>query len=70
MRVALIFFETHRRMSWSLPMTIGKPIASESLRQMERSTIARFLRRETMALAGPETGDLDEVFVWPSHVRW
>lgn len=70
MRVALIFFETRRRMGRSVALTIGKPIPADSLRQLERAKIAGYLRRQTMALAGPTLPDPDEVYHWPAHVRW
>ena len=70
LRVALIFFETRRRMGRAISVTIGKPITADSLRQTEKAKIAPFLRRQTMALAGCALPDPDEVFIWPSHVRW
>jgi putative hemolysin len=70
MRVALIFFETRRRMGRPLRLTIGKPIAADSLRQMEKAKVTPFLRRQTMELAGSALPDPDEVYIWPSHVRW
>jgi putative hemolysin len=70
LRVALIFHETRRRMGQTLRLTIGDPVTAESLARLDRSEIARDLRRRTMALAGQVNGDPDEVFVWPAHVKW
>ncbi len=70
LRVALIFHETRRRMGRALDLTIGAPIASEDLRQLDKADIADFLRRRTVELAGPDAVDPDEVFIWPSRVKW
>jgi putative hemolysin len=70
LRIALIFFETRRRMGRSLAVIVGQPIPADRLRQMDKSTVTSFLRRKTMALAGGTLPDPDEVFIWPSHVRW
>ena len=70
LRVALIFHETRRRMGRPLPLTIGAPIRAETLQAMDKADIARTLRRRTVELAGPFAGDPDEVFVWPSRVKW
>lgn len=70
LRVALIFFETRRRMGRTLALTVGQPISADSLRQMHKSTVAGFLRRQTMTLAGAALPDPDELYVWPAHVRW
>jgi putative hemolysin len=68
LRVALIFHETRRRMGTPLGLTLGAPIQAAELERLDRADIARHLRRQTMALAG--TSGLDEVFIWPSHVKW
>ncbi len=69
LRVALIFHETRRRMGEALNLTLGAPIAAETLNRLARTEVAGHLRRQTMALAGP--GDAtDEVFIWPAHVKW
>lgn len=70
LRLALIFHETRRRMGRSVALSVGAPIASATLRQLDRSRIAEILRRRCMELAGPELTDPDEVFVWPSHIKW
>jgi putative hemolysin len=70
LRVALIFHETRRRMGRSVDLRLGTPIPSEALQTLDRTTIAAELRRRTMALAGPSLQDRDEVFTWPSHIRW
>lgn len=70
LRIALIFHETRRRMGRPIDLTIGTPITSDVLRSMEKNEIADFLRRRTVALAGPKAVDPDEVFVWPSRVKW
>lgn len=70
LRVALIFHETRRRMGRPLCLTVGAPIASTDLESVARTDIAGHLRRQTMALAGSRGADPDEVFIWPSHVKW
>lgn len=70
LRVALIFHETRRRMSRPIEMTIGAPIAAETLEKLEKTEIAQHLRRACMDLAAPGLADPDETFVWPSHIRW
>jgi putative hemolysin len=70
LRVALIFHETRRRMGHPLRLTLGAPIAQADLGQIDQKEIARHLRRKTMALADAPDLSLDEVFIWPSHVKW
>lgn len=70
LRVALIFHETRRRMGRPMDVTIGTPIASDALCQLGKADIADFLRRRTVELAGPNAVDPDEVFIWPSRVKW
>jgi len=70
LRVALIFHETRRRMGRPLRLTVGAPIAQADLGQIEQKEIARHLRRKTMALADAPDLNPDEVFIWPSHVKW
>ena len=70
LRIALIFHETRRRMGQTLRLTIGEPVRAEALAEIDRTEIARQLRRQTMALAGKVKGDPDEVFLWPKHVKW
>ena len=70
LRVALIFFETRRRMGQPLDIRIGSPIPAQDLAPLDRSAIAATLRRRSMALAGPALPDPEEVFHWPAHIRW
>lgn len=70
LRVALIFHETRRRIGRPLTLTLGAPLASDTLRKLDRGAVAEVLRRHTMALAGPGAADPDEVFTWPAHIRW
>lgn len=70
LRVALIFHETRRRMGRPLGLSIGVPIPATALDRVERSEIANHLRRRTMALSGAAETALDDMFVWPSHVKW
>lgn len=70
LRLALIFHETRRRMGRDLALTVGEPVSSAALREMDRNRVAEALRRRCMALAGPQLADPDEVFVWPSHIKW
>lgn len=69
-RVALIFHETRRRMGQPLGVTLGAPISGSDLQALERTEIAGRLRRRTMALDVTDDPDPDEVFIWPSHVKW
>ena len=66
LRIALIFHETRRLMGRPLDLTVGEPITAETLTGIARTQIAAELRRRTMALGGQG----DEVFIWPSHVKW
>lgn len=70
LRVALIFRETRRRMGHPVALTIGTPMTSEELRQLDRSAVAETLRRRTMDLAQPALPNPDEVYHWPRHIRW
>ncbi|MDM7931200.1 lysophospholipid acyltransferase family protein [Tabrizicola sp.] len=70
LRVALIFHETRRRMGRPLRLTVGEPIPQAAFQPVEKGEIARHLRRRTMELADAAEMNPDEVFVWPSHVKW
>lgn len=70
LRVALIFFETRRRMGQPVDIHVGSPIMADDLAQLDRNAIATTLRQRTMALAGSALPDPDEVFQWPAHIRW
>lgn len=70
LRVALVFFETRRRMKRPLDMAIGTPIRAEELQHLDRDAIPTELRRRTMALAMPALSDPEEEFLWPAHIRW
>jgi putative hemolysin len=70
MRVALIFHETRRRMGQALRFTLGRPVTAEELARLPRDEVQSALRRVTMDLATRPYPDPDEVFRWPSHVKW
>jgi putative hemolysin len=74
LRVSLIFHETRRRMGRTLPVVLGAPIHAAELERLPRGEVAGVLRRRTMALAAAVATrpirDPDEVFRWPSHVKW
>lgn len=70
LRVSLIFHETRRRMGKPVEMSVGDPIAADSLLRMPRAEVAAHLRRRTMELACPALNDPDEHYVWPAHIRW
>lgn len=70
LRVALIFHETRRRMGRPVDLTIGHPIEAAELQAMDKGAVADFLRRKTMLLAGETAANPDEVFIWPSRVKW
>ena len=66
LRIALIFHETRRLMNTALQMSVGAPIAADDLSLMDRADVATYLPRQKMRMGDSP----DEVFVWPSHVRW
>ncbi len=66
LRIAMIFHETRRLMGRPLAMSIGAPVAADTLRALPKEAVAPELRRITMALGGLS----DETFVWPAHVKW
>jgi putative hemolysin len=74
LRVALIFHETRRRMGRGLPVVLGEPITASELQLLPRLEVASTLRRRTMRLSADrdrrKAWDPDEVFNWPSHVKW
>lgn len=70
LRVGLIFHETRRRMGRPVDLSIGQPIGADTLKAMDKGVVADFLRRKTVALAGPRAPDPDEVFIWPGRVKW
>jgi putative hemolysin len=74
LRVSLIFHETRRRMGRSLPVVLGEPIPASGLARLPRGEVANVLRRRTMFLAADRASrkawNPDEVFRWPSHVKW
>ena len=74
LRVSLIFHETRRRMGRQLPVVLGEPVSASELAQLPRGEVANVLRRRTMMLSTDQnrrgTWDPDEVFQWPSHVKW
>lgn len=49
-----------------LGMEIGAPVSAGELRALPKAEVAAELRRRVMRLGGVS----DEVFVWPSHVKW
>jgi putative hemolysin len=70
LRVALIFHETRRRMGRAVQLRIGAPIQASDLQSCDRDQVAGELRRRCMALASPALEDIDETYVWPSHIKW
>ncbi len=70
LRIALVFRETCRRINRPIDISIGAPIRAEELRLLDRDAVSVELRRRAMALATPTLADPDEVYVWPSHIRW
>ena len=69
LRVALIFHETRRRLGRPVRAILGRPIPAEALAGQPREAVTAELRRRCMALS-PIPLDPDEVFRWPSHIRW
>lgn len=70
LRVALVFHETCRRMGQPVELRIGAPVPASDLARIDRDQVATELRRRCMALAVPALADPDEVYIWPSHIRW
>lgn len=70
LRIALVFHETCRRINQPIDIAVGAPIRAEELRLPDRDAVTVELRRRAMALASPRLADPDEVYVWPSHIRW
>ena len=70
LRVALIFHETRRRMGRAVQLRIGAPIPAAELQSCDRDQVALDLRRRCMALAAPALADIDETYLWPSHIKW
>lgn len=70
LRLAMIFHETRRRIGRTLRLTVGAPLSVADLKAVQRTDIARYLRRKTMNLAEVKNFDPDEVFLWPEHVKW
>jgi putative hemolysin len=70
MRVALIFHETRRRMGRTLPMVLGAPILPGALDEVPRTAVAALLRRRTIDLSLRPHRNPDEVYNWPSRVKW
>jgi len=70
LRVSLIFHETRRRMGRTLPLVLGQAIPAAELANLPRGDVAGVLRRRTMDLATRPLRDPDEVFRWPSHIKW
>jgi hypothetical protein len=57
-------------MGQPIDLTIGTPVAAETLARLDRENVASDLRRRCMALASPALADPDETYVWPAHIRW
>lgn len=70
LRVALIFHETRRRIGRPVEVRLGAPVEASELAKLDRDQIATNLRRRCMALAAPSLKNLDETYVWPSHIKW
>lgn len=70
LRVALIFHETRRRIGRPVDVRLGAPVEASELAKLDRDQIATNLRRRCMALAAPSLKNLDETYVWPSHIKW
>jgi hypothetical protein len=57
-------------MGRTLPLVLGQAIPAAELANLPRGDVAGVLRRRTMDLATRPLRDPDEVFRWPSHVKW
>lgn len=66
LRLAMIFHETRRLMGRRLEMEVGAPLPGAALRDLPKAEQSAALRRRVMRLGGTT----DEVFVWPSYLRW
>ena len=70
LRVALIFHETRRRIGRPIELRVGAPVPAAELARLDRDQITAELRRRCMALAAPALPDPEEVYNWPSRIKW
>ena len=70
LRVALIFHETRRRIGRPIELRVGAPVPADEIARLDRDQITAELRRRCMALAAPALPDPDEVYNWPSRIKW
>ncbi len=71
LRIALLFKETTRRIGTSITVKVGKPLLARDLPQTtNRLEVVKFLRHKTLSLAGQSGVDPEQVFVWPSHIKF
>ena len=65
LRVALIFFETRRRMHVPVTVRIAEPVECAS---MGKGDVVAWLRERTYAMAEPGGPQADEVFTFPARI--
>jgi hypothetical protein len=71
LRIALLFRETLRRSGTRMSVSVGEPVSAAELAAFgPREAVVAELRRRTMSLQGATAPSPDEVFRWPSHVRF
>lgn len=66
LRVALIFFETKRKMNKPVTVRVAEPVECAS---MGKGDVVAWLRERTYAMAEPGGPEADEVFVFPSRIE-
>ncbi len=65
LRVALIFFETRRKMNRPVTVRVSEPVACE---KMGKADVVDWLRERTYAMAEPGGPQADDVFVFPERI--
>ena len=71
LRVALLFWESHRRQGTRISVAMGEPVRSDELAAFgSREAVVRELRRRTLSLRGPGAPSPDLEFQWPKHISF
>jgi len=71
LRVALLFWESRRRQSTRISVTIGAPLRAEDLAEPgSRQAVIRELRHRTLSLRTPDAPPPDLEFRWPRHISF
>jgi putative hemolysin len=65
LRVALIFFETKRKMNRPVTVRVSEPVTCE---KMGKADVVDWLRERTYAMAEPGGPQADDIFVFPERI--